>query len=51
VFQRGLYEQNLAEDAVWESGDWNCDGRFDSADLVAAFATGRYQSSSLHDPR
>ncbi|MCA9217393.1 MAG: VCBS repeat-containing protein [Planctomycetales bacterium] len=49
------------EDAIWESGDWNGDlegtpdqpaqgdGRFNAADLDAAFATGLYLTGAYDD--
>ena len=38
VFKAGTYEQ--PESAGWREGDWNCDGRFTSADLVKVFQHG-----------
>jgi hypothetical protein len=31
---------------MWEEGDWNGDGDFDSGDLVAAFQEGLYERPS-----
>ena len=39
----GKYEGG--EPAAWEEGDWNADGVFDAADLIAAFRSGNYQKS------
>jgi hypothetical protein len=43
VFQAGRYE--IADGTVtgWQAGDWNCDGRFTTADLVEVFVLGVYQ--------
>ncbi|MCA9151561.1 MAG: hypothetical protein KDA92_19750 [Planctomycetales bacterium] len=40
VFQFGLYEDLIDDNATWTSGDWNGDGDFNSSDLVAAFNRG-----------
>jgi hypothetical protein len=42
VFARGFYDRPTGERPGWGDGDWNCDGRFDSADLVAAMITGDF---------
>ncbi len=41
VFASGTYDADI--DAVWSTGDFNGDGRTDSADLVAAFTDGGYE--------
>ena len=39
MFQSGKYEQDGTDaSALWAEGDWNCDGRFNSTDLVTALA-------------
>lgn len=41
VFAVGKYEKDV--EAGWSDGDWNGDGLFNSADLVAALADGGYE--------
>ena len=40
VFQYGQYEDTVAGNSTWVSGDWDGNGDFTSADLVAAFSEG-----------
>ncbi|MCA9166797.1 MAG: lamin tail domain-containing protein [Planctomycetales bacterium] len=40
VFQQGRYEIRDGRSSLWNEGDWNGDGVFDSADLVFAFRIG-----------
>lgn len=40
LFRRGLFEQ--PRNAGWNDGDWNGDGRFNSADFVLALQYGSY---------
>ncbi len=42
VFQVGEYEDAIASNSRWETGDWNGDLEFDTSDLVAAFIDGGY---------
>ena len=42
VFQAGEYEDDLAQNSSWETGDWNGDLDFTSLDLVAAFQDGGF---------
>ena len=42
VFTAGKFEVDA--DALWEEGDWNGDGRFNSADFVTAFVDGGYEA-------
>ena len=42
AFKVGEYEDDLANNSRFDEGDWNGDGEFDSADLVAAFQAGTY---------
>ena len=44
-FVAGAYEDNSI-DATWAMGDWNCDGKFDSSDLVLAFKLGGYTTGA-----
>ena len=34
--------ENAKETAQSSDGDWNCDGRFDTADLIFAFQQNKY---------
>ncbi|MCA9150697.1 MAG: hypothetical protein KDA92_15400 [Planctomycetales bacterium] len=43
VFQSGQYEDEVAENSTWSSGDWNGDREFTSSDLVVAFQDGGYE--------
>ena len=49
VFQRGEYEDSVADNSTWEDGDWDGNGEFDSGDFVVAFVDGGYdiQPSSV----
>ena len=42
VFAAGGYEDIVAMNSTWASGDWDGSGDFDSSDLVAAFSDGGY---------
>ena len=42
VFAAGEYEDGVANNSNWPTGDWNCDGDFDSTDLIVAFQYGGY---------
>jgi hypothetical protein len=44
VFQAGLYEDAIDDNAGWASGDWNGDADFNSRDLVLAFQSGGYEA-------
>ena len=41
------YEDGVAGNSSWADGDWNCDGEFDTSDLVAAFQTGGYSVGAV----
>ncbi|MCA9148564.1 MAG: PEP-CTERM sorting domain-containing protein [Planctomycetales bacterium] len=43
VFVAGLYEDNVPQNANWETGDWNGDQEFSTSDLVFAFQEGGYE--------
>jgi hypothetical protein len=43
VFQAGQYEDDVANNSTWGTGDWNGDGDFDTGDLVLAFQDGGYE--------
>lgn len=40
IMQAGRYEQPADAETDWLDGDWNCDGKFDSQDLVKAAVRG-----------
>ena len=50
VFQAGEYDDGIAGDSVWATGDWTGDAEFDSADLVLAMQTGDYQFEARRVP-
>ena len=37
VFQAGEYEDEIASNSAWSTGDWNGDAEFNSGDFVTAF--------------
>ena len=43
ALQAGEYEDEVADNSKWETGDWNGDGEFDSADFVKAFQGGGFE--------
>ena len=43
VFQSGIYEDGIPENAGCATGDWNGDADFDSGDLVVAFPGGGFE--------
>ena len=43
VFEAGQYEDNVAGNSTWGTGDWNGDGEFNSTDLVFAFQDGGFE--------
>ena len=47
LFQRGEYEDRLPNNSGWADGDFNCDGDFDSADLLLALQTGTYERGPM----
>ena len=46
VMVAGQYEDDLALNSTWSTGDWNGDGEFDSSDLVLAFEDGGYAKAA-----
>lgn len=46
VFQAGLYEDEIPNNATFDEGDWNLDGEFDSGDLVFAFQAGTFTAAA-----
>ncbi|MCA9197526.1 MAG: hypothetical protein KDA87_08315 [Planctomycetales bacterium] len=47
VFQAGLYEDALPNNASFAQGDWNGDGDFNTTDLVFAFQGGGYRRDAV----
>jgi hypothetical protein len=45
AFQAGQYEDPLAANSTWVSGDWDGDLEFGTSDLVLAFQKGGYQAN------
>jgi hypothetical protein len=43
VFVAGQYEDTVAGNSTWATGDWNGDGDFTSSDMVVAFVDGGYE--------
>ena len=43
VLEAGEYEDRIALDSTWATGNWNADLEFTSADLVVALADGGYE--------
>ena len=43
VLAQGQYEDQVAGNSNWSSGDWDGDGDFTTSDLVAALADGGYE--------
>ncbi len=41
--RRGIRRSIIQGNSTWSTGDWNCDGEFDSSDFVLAFQTGDYE--------
>ena len=44
LISAGEYEDAIAGNSVWATGDWNGDGDFTSSDMVTAFADGGYEA-------
>ncbi len=40
----GEFEDEIADNSTWSSGDWNCDGEFTTGDIVRAFRGGNFVS-------
>ncbi|MEZ6119683.1 MAG: hypothetical protein R3C28_24380 [Pirellulaceae bacterium] len=41
--RQGEYEDGIVGNSVWETGDWNGDGRFSTSDFVTAFEAGGFE--------
>ena len=46
VLTAGEFEDALAENSIWSTGDWNCDGDFTTGDLVRAFIAGDFGAAA-----
>ena len=46
VFEAGLFEDGIENNATWSTGDWNGNGDFESSDLVLAFSEGGYDAGT-----
>ena len=46
VAQSGRLEDDQGQDATWEEGDWDGDGKFTTEDLVFAFISGHFVNAS-----
>ena len=44
AFSGGEYEDGVAGNSTWSTGDWDGDREFDSSDLIAAFSDGGYDA-------
>jgi hypothetical protein len=44
VLEANQFQDDLAGNSGWATGDWNCDGEFDRFDVIAALAIGRNES-------
>jgi hypothetical protein len=49
VFQAGQYEDAVAYNSTWSTGDWDADGEFTTGDLVVAFQDGGYEQGPRVD--
>ncbi len=43
VLQGGVYEDGVADNARWDTGDWDGNGEFDTSDLVLVLQGGAYE--------
>ncbi len=43
VFTAGLFEDEVARNSTWATGDWDGDGDFTTSDIVLAFEDGGYE--------
>lgn len=46
VFQAGQYEDRIAANSSWETGDWNGDREFTSGDVLAAFQQNGFSANA-----
>ena len=47
VFAAGEYEDDIPLNSLWQTGDWDGNGDFDTSDLVLAFTSGAYDPASV----
>ncbi len=50
VFLAGQYEDTIAGNSTWATGDWSGDGEFTSSDMVLAFLDGGYEQGPRPNP-
>ena len=50
MLQTAEYEDGVPLNSTWGEGDWNCDGDFDTQDIVKAFIAGGYSIAALSAP-
>lgn len=43
IFRAGEYEDEIAQNSSWATGDWNGDGEFDTRDLILAGQDGGFE--------
>jgi hypothetical protein len=43
VFKAGQYEDEISQNSVWSTGDWNGDGDFTSSDFIGPFQEDAYE--------
>jgi hypothetical protein len=46
VLAAGQYEDDMSGNSRWATGDWNCDGEFNTSDILLAFQKGGYSSAA-----
>ena len=49
VFRAGQYEDNVALNSTWQTGDWDCDGDFGTSDLVFSFQRSTFSRAARTD--
>ena len=47
VLIAGEYEDNIAGNSKWQTGDWNGDGEFSTGDFVLALTKGGYSAAAM----
>lgn len=48
IFQAAEYEDNVAGNSTWATGDWDGDSEFTTSDLVLAFQEGAYEQGPVN---
>ena len=49
MFQAGEYEDGVAANSTWATGDWNGDTEFDTRDSVFAFRDAGFEAGGRQD--